>query len=390
MQSDSNLRETLRSIDHKSYPAYKSLRGSYRFADYVLSIDHVQGDPFAAPSHVRVTVDAKAAAFPEYAMKNTRTRTALADELLRTFAAQINHFTFKAKGSGKSGLISVTHCGQEILTRTACEVNEKEITARFAVGFPANGRTINARELEKILFTYLPECVKHSFYYKNLDARRIRDAVELAEDQQAVRDQLKEQGLVAFVADDAVLPRESGISSRPMKQSVAFTSPESLRVTMQLPHRGAVTGMGIPKGITLIVGGGYHGKSTLLTALEQARGRIGSYCKACWECNGRACKNQMPGPGAKGIGDTAIRNYDKWKEIRVQMDTLVENRPCDTTLELFGRTFQYPFFAGPVGAVQLHYGDCLNDISYNDILVSACAASGIAAFTGDVGRSDKF
>ena len=268
MQSDSNLRETLRSIDHKSYPAYKSLRGSYRFADYVLSIDHVQGDPFAAPSHVRVTVDAKAAAFPEYAMKNTRTRTALADELLRTFAAQINHFTFKAKGSGKSGLISVTHCGQEILTRTACEVNEKEITARFAVGFPANGRTINARELEKILFTYLPECVKHSFYYKNLDARRIRDAVELAKDQQAVRDQLKEQGLVAFVADDAVLPRESGISSRPMKQSVAFTSPESLRVTMQLPHRGVVTGMGIPKGITLIVGGGYHGKSTLLTALE--------------------------------------------------------------------------------------------------------------------------
>lgn len=117
--------------------------------------------------------------------------------------------------------------------------------------------------------------------------------------------------------------------------------------------------------------------------IEQARGRIGSHCKACWECNGRACKNQMPGPGAKGIGDTAIRNYDKWKEIRVQMDTLVENRPCDTTLELFGRTFQYPFFAGPVGAVQLHYGDCLNDISYNDILVSACAASGIAAFTGD-------
>lgn len=155
MQSDSNLRETLRSIDHKSYPAYKSLRGSYRFADYVLSIDHVQGDPFAAPSHVRVTVDAKAAAFPEYAMKNTRTRTALADELLRTFAAQINHFTFKAKGSGKSGLISVTHCGQEILTRTACEVNEKEITARFAVGFPANGRTINARNWRKFC---LPIC----------------------------------------------------------------------------------------------------------------------------------------------------------------------------------------------------------------------------------------
>ena len=117
--------------------------------------------------------------------------------------------------------------------------------------------------------------------------------------------------------------------------------------------------------------------------IEQARTRIGKYCKACLECNGRACRNQIPGPGAKGVGDTAIRNYDKWKEIRLQMDTLVEKRPVDTSLELFGKTFQYPFFAGPVGAVNLHYGDALNDISYNDILVSACAEHGIAAFTGD-------
>ena len=117
--------------------------------------------------------------------------------------------------------------------------------------------------------------------------------------------------------------------------------------------------------------------------IEQARTRIGKYCKACPECNGRACRNQIPGPGAKGVGDTAIRNYDKWKEIRLQMDTLVEKRPVDTSLELFGKHFQYPFFAGPVGAVNLHYGDALNDISYNDILVSACAEHGIAAFTGD-------
>lgn len=117
--------------------------------------------------------------------------------------------------------------------------------------------------------------------------------------------------------------------------------------------------------------------------IEQARSRIGKYCKACPECNGRACRNQIPGPGAKGVGDTAIRNYDKWKEIRLQMDTLVEKRPVDTSLELFGKRFEYPFFAGPVGAVNLHYGDALNDISYNDILVSACAAHGIAAFTGD-------
>lgn len=117
--------------------------------------------------------------------------------------------------------------------------------------------------------------------------------------------------------------------------------------------------------------------------IENARAKIGNYCKACPECNGRACKNQMPGPGAKGIGDTAIRNYDKWKEIRLNMDTLVEKRPIDTSLSLFGKEFKYPFFAGPVGAVNLHYGDCLNDVSYNDILVSACAEFGIAAFTGD-------
>ena len=117
--------------------------------------------------------------------------------------------------------------------------------------------------------------------------------------------------------------------------------------------------------------------------IENARTRIGNYCKACPECNGRACKNQMPGPGAKGVGDTAIRNYDKWKEIRVQMDTIAENKPVDTSLELFGKKFKYPFFAGPVGAVGLHYGDCLDDVAYNDILVSSCAKYGIAAFTGD-------
>lgn len=117
--------------------------------------------------------------------------------------------------------------------------------------------------------------------------------------------------------------------------------------------------------------------------VENARGYIGTYCKACNECNGKACRNQIPGPGAKGVGDTAIRNYDKWKEVRIQMDTLTENKAVDTSLELFGKTFKYPFFAGPVGAVNLHYGDKYNDMAYNNILVSACADAGIAAFTGD-------
>lgn len=117
--------------------------------------------------------------------------------------------------------------------------------------------------------------------------------------------------------------------------------------------------------------------------LINAKSCIGQYCKACVECNGKACKNQIPGPGAKGVGDTAIRNYDKWKEIRVNMDTLTENKPVDMSCNLFDRKFKYPFFAGPVGAVNLHYGEKYDDITYNNLLVSACANEGILAFTGD-------
>ena len=117
--------------------------------------------------------------------------------------------------------------------------------------------------------------------------------------------------------------------------------------------------------------------------IKNARDKVGKYCKACEECNGRACRNRLPGPGAKGVGDVAIRNYDKWKEIRLLMDTVAKEEEIDTSTELFGKTFAYPFFAGPVGAVKLHYGDCLDDIMYNDILVPACAEKGIVAFTGD-------
>lgn len=268
MQAERELREQLRNIDHKSYPLYKSLKGSYRFTKYILHIDHVQGDPFAAPSDVRIVVDAKAAGFPEFARKDSLTKGALADVLLREFEKQIHQFTFKAKGSGKSGLISISHPGQEVLRRTACEVGTKELTVRFSIGFPANGRTINAKELDKILFDYLPVCVERALYYQNLDAKSVRAAIDLAEDQQAIREHLQEMGLVAFVANGSVLPRESGISSRPMKGAKKFVSPKSLEVTMELPHKGTIRGMGIRKGITLIVGGGYHGKSTILTALE--------------------------------------------------------------------------------------------------------------------------
>lgn len=270
MQSSTELRSLLNRIDHRGYPAYKDTRGAYQFPGYILSIDHVQGDPFASPSKVSVRVAGRTAGFPRELYGGDYQRIALQDELTRQFGRRAEQFAFKAKGSGKSGLISVSRCSQEVLERTACRIDPKsgDIVLRMEIGFPANGRTINARELEKILFDFVPECVKYALFYKNMDAKRLRTIVDLAEDQHYIREMLPQMGLCAFVANGSVLPRESGISPRPMKGGVRFQSPKELEVTMELPHKGKITGMGIRKGITLIVGGGYHGKSTLLKALE--------------------------------------------------------------------------------------------------------------------------
>lgn len=270
MKQSSELSRTLRQIDHKSYPAYKQLRDLYQFPGYLLSIDHVQGDPFAAPSRVSIHVKGAQAGFPEELYRLPCQKTALEDALLREMGRQLRKVSFQAKGSGKSGLMSVSSPGQEVLERSGCRIDSGtgDIVLRMEIGFPANGRSINARELERILFEFLPKCVNQSLYYRALDPERLRKTAELAEDQDAVRRLLSERGLVAFVANGSVLPRESGVSSRPMKQAVAFQSPPSMEVEFELPNRGAIRGMGIPRGVTLIVGGGYHGKSTLLKALE--------------------------------------------------------------------------------------------------------------------------
>ena len=270
MQSATELKQLLDRIDHRGYPAYKDTKGQYQFQGYIFSIDHVQGDPFASPSKVSVQVKGSTAGFPEELYKGRHQRAALQDEMTRQFYHAIQKYAFRAKGSGKSGLISVSKCGQEVLERTACEINPKngDVKLRFEVGFPANGRTINARELEKIVFEFLPECVEQSLFYKNCDKKRVRSIIDLAEDQQYIRDELEKNDLIAFVANGAILPRESGVSDKPMKGAVRFQSPKEMEVTMKLPHKGEISGMGIRRGITLIVGGGYHGKSTLLKALE--------------------------------------------------------------------------------------------------------------------------
>lgn len=269
MKRSGELSQLLRSIDRKSYPAYKSLAGSYDFNDYILSIDHVQGDPFASPSRLSILVPARKAAFPIQLLDQPYKRTAAADYVLRAFSRAIGRFAFKAGGSGKSGLIGVTRPGQEVLSRTACEFTKDGLLVRFEVGFPAAGRTVLAGELEKILFDYLPKCAASALRYPALPSGEVEQAVFLSEDQQYIRKQLDSLGLCAFVADGSVLPRESGISDRPMEKAVPFSSPDSLAVTLTLPHREQLRGMGIRKGITLIAGGGYHGKSTLLKALER-------------------------------------------------------------------------------------------------------------------------
>lgn len=269
MKMAEELQRELRSINRKSYPAYKGLKGAYQFPDYQLFIEHVQGDPFAAPSALRIFVPHSKAKFPERYYWDKCSKVALQDALLRRFAEISAKFCYQAKGSGKSGVIQVSHCGQEVLERTACEITKEGIHIRFFVGFPANGRTINSGELEKILFVYLPKCVEMSLYHRKVPERETEQVICLKEDQRVIREELKKRGLIAFVANGSILPRQSGNSDLPMKDAVPFQSPKSMEITIQLRHRGSITGMGIRKGITLIAGGGYHGKSTLLEALEK-------------------------------------------------------------------------------------------------------------------------
>lgn len=269
MKSSAELKKDILAIDHRGYPGYKGLRGRYQFKDHVLSIDHVQGDPFASPSHLSVHVDGHKAGFPKDYYQDDISRITLQDHLTRCFGKALVPFSFKAKGSGKSGLLSVSHCGQQVLERTACEVSsDGSVTVRFEAGFPANGRSVNAGELVKMLFQFVPEAAQIALFYNRLNKNALKAAIELARDQQFIREHLSEQGLAAFLADGSVLPRESGISDRPMKGAVPFQSPAACKVTVTLPYHGPVTGMGIKKGITLFVGGGYHGKSTILQALE--------------------------------------------------------------------------------------------------------------------------
>ena len=294
MKTQAELQKLLRDIDHKVYKAYKVLEGEYDFGAYRLCIDHVQGDPFASPSRVRL-VYRNQGNIPASYFENRHRRIAVEDYLLRSLHRGIRGIVSgparenssdrsvafqsgdsnrgpggrAAGGSGKSGLVTACRTSQEILETTAMHIEKDAITARIEVGFPAFGRTIAAGELSQILFKVLPELCEKTFHLNPSMKQTLDKVTALADDQHFIRESLAEQGLVAFVADGSVLPRESGVSQRPMKDAVVFESPDSLAVTLTLPHRGAVRGMGIKRGITVIAGGGFHGKSTLLKALER-------------------------------------------------------------------------------------------------------------------------
>ncbi len=268
MKNQNDLKRELARIDGKGYKAYKDLEGQYDFGNYILSIDHVQGDPFASPSRVRVVVNQKIAGIPIELFDKNYKRIAVQDFLTRLFYKNINVFGGKIFGSGKSGLILISKCPQEILDRTSIIVNKEYVEARMEIGFPARGRSVLSKELEKILYDFLPKIIENSLIYKNINKNMLISQVKLMEDQEYIREELEKQDLIAFIANDSILPRESGVSTKPLKDGIKFISPKTLEVEMNLPNRGKMRGLGIKKGITVIVGGGYHGKSTLLKAIE--------------------------------------------------------------------------------------------------------------------------
>lgn len=270
MKRDSDLRSILTRIDGRGYKAYKDVRGEYEFDYFTLIIDHVQGDPFAAPSRVRVIVSQHVAHFPENTYSGGSRCVAFRDFITRMFHLAARKSSKGRRGSGKSGVISIDRPGQEILERTSMFVDREKVEARFVMGLPAFGRRVAGQQAISMFFDELPEIVGEALLFENLDQEALYSHIEVAEDADFLRDHLKEMGLVAFVAEDSILPRASGIDPRPLRtgEVVKFQPPGSLSVEVELPNRGKVRGMGVPEGVTLIVGGGYHGKSTLLNALE--------------------------------------------------------------------------------------------------------------------------
>lgn len=265
-----SLISILKRIDGKGYKAYKDLAGSYRFNSFSLYVDYVQGDPFASPSRVRVRVPGERAGFPEELWSSRPKRVGLQDYLIRRIADKIKEISRGSRGTGSSGLIFIDTGGQEILERTALVLTPDYVEARLSIGLPARGRTVMAKSAIIMLTEELPRIIQASLFYNNIPQEEAARYVSLKEDQSYIREQLLNRNLVCFIANGSILPRQSGVTDKPLTGKVIpFQAPSDLEVTLDLPKGRTIKGMGIPQGVTLIVGGGYHGKSTLLKAIER-------------------------------------------------------------------------------------------------------------------------
>lgn len=309
-----NLRTKLLALHGKGYKAYKEIKGSYQYPDFVLTIDHVQGDPFATPSRVSVCIDTAHAAFPKNLWHNTIRRIALEDYLGRAVLHAIGKHVKGHRGSGGSGEINISTSGQQVLVRNAIIITPKVIETRIVMGLPAQGRRADGQQAVAMFIDELPGVIDKALRYHNHDAETVQRHVDGVEDQEYLRNWLENEKLVAFVANDAILPRASGVDDRPMKKdALAFKSPESLTRTVTLPNKGDIQGMAIPEGITLIVGGGFHGKSTLLHALE------------------RGIYNHIPGDGRECVASrknaVKVRAEDARAISRVNISPFIDNLP---------------------------------------------------------------
>lgn len=278
-----DLINLLHRIDGQSYPAYRDIESSSRGwtlsapPTFSLFVGRAQSDPFAKPTRCRVVVPASAAQFPAEAYSTKIRAIALSDYLNRALSAACISLGADQAASGggwsgaKGGDIQISCPGQNVLEQSAVVVDASgNITVQFAINLPARGRTIQGDRAAQV-FETLPRMIQQTLVFASLNGAKLKHHVMSVEDQEWLRNQLAPSGLVAFVPDGATLPRASGADDRPMTGAgvVKFASPESLRVSFTLPNsQMVIQGMGVRKGVTLIVGGGFHGKSTLLAALQ--------------------------------------------------------------------------------------------------------------------------
>jgi predicted ABC-class ATPase len=272
MLDTNSLQKKLESIDGQDYGAYQSILGEYDFTAFRLLINQIPKDPYAPPHtglyHIRVNrhddhiIDQK--------VETRIQEIAFRDFLARLFYAASENISKQRRGTGYSGVITINPPGQAILERNCVVIARDTIEIRCFLGLPASGRKINSKVAKEMLFEELPEIVDLSLFESNIDKQALQKHIETTEDSEFLRQQLNSSAIVAFIADGSILPRESGTSDRPLNKEAAipFQSPKSLSVEYNLPHSGKICGMGIPAGVTLIVGGGYHGKSTVLKTIE--------------------------------------------------------------------------------------------------------------------------